>query len=58
MIRYDIGDIVRIRYDERGKVLVLMIAGRSTEYIKLPEGKRIGIMGLDNFEYRTKIKTA
>ena len=35
-----------------------MIDGRSTEYIKLPGGKRIGITGLDNFEYLTKIKAA
>ena len=58
MIRYDTGDIARVQYDEYGKIQVLMIDGRGTEYIKLPGGKRIGITGLDNFEYLTKIKAA
>ena len=58
LIRYDTGDIARVQYDEYGKIQVLMIDGRGTEYIKLPGGKRIGITGLDNFEYLTKIKAA
>lgn len=58
LIRYDTGDVARIRSDKQGKIQVLGIDGRSTEYIKLPDGRRIGVTGLDNFEYLTKIEAA
>lgn len=58
LIRYDTGDIARIRYDDQGRIQILGIDGRSTEYVKLPGGRRIGVTGLDNFEYLTKIEAA
>ena len=58
LVRYDTGDIARIGYSKQGKIQIFGIDGRSTEYIKLPGGRRIGITGLDNFEYLTKIEAA
>lgn len=58
LVRYDTGDVAAVEYDEKGKMYISRIEGREAEYLKLPNGQKIGVTFIDNFESFRKIKAA
>jgi phenylacetate-CoA ligase len=56
LVRYDTGDLATISYDENGIPIIHQIDGRTTECIKLPDGRRISSTSMTNFEFTTKVK--
>lgn len=58
LVRYDTGDVAAIDYDETGNLYITRIEGREAEYLKLPNGQKVGVTFIDNFESFKKIKAA
>jgi len=58
LVRYDTGDVAAIDYDEKGNMYIARIEGREAEYLKLPNGQKVGVTFIDNFETFKKIKAA
>lgn len=58
LVRYDTGDVAAVDYDDKGNMYITRIEGREAEYLKLPNGQRIGVTFIDNFETFKKIKAA
>ena len=50
LVRYDTGDVAAIEYDKDGNIHVTRIEGREAEYLKLPNGQKVGVTFIDNFE--------
>lgn len=50
LVRYDTGDVAAIDYDEKGNMYIARIEGREAEYLKLPNGQKVGVTFIDNFE--------
>ena len=49
LLRYDTGDVVTVE-DNNGSLYISKIDGRESEYLTLPNGQKIGVTFLDNFE--------
>ncbi len=56
LVRYDTGDLATVTYNDDGKPIIHQIDGRTTECIKLPDGRRISSTSMTNFEFTTKVK--
>ena len=50
LLRYDTGDIVTVENAGTEQEYVSKIDGREAEYLKLPNGQKIGVTFIDNFE--------